>query len=49
MDTLSDINIQAYHDKRFEGFNETELIELLKEADALNEQADIIHYLYITK
>ena len=41
--------LQAYHDNLFEGFDAQELVQLLKEAESLNEQADIIHYLYVTK
>jgi len=48
-DYQPDLRIQAYHDNRFEGVDGATLVDMLREAEALNEQADIIHYMYITK
>ena len=41
--------IMAHHDKMYEGIDCSDLIEQLKEADTLGEQADILHYLFMTK
>ena len=41
--------ISAYHDQQYEGVDCHELIIQLNETEILHEQADIIHYLVITK
>lgn len=39
----------SMHDIKYEGIDCQELLEQLKESDSLHEQADIIHFLFITK
>ncbi|ELT89975.1 hypothetical protein CAPTEDRAFT_163062 [Capitella teleta] len=41
--------IMSMHDVKYEGIDCEELMEQLKDSDQLHEQADIIHYLFITK
>ena len=42
-------NLLSYHSEQFEGVDTKELIAQLKDVETLHEQADIIHYLFVTK
>ena len=39
----------SYHSDQFEGIDIPDLIAQLQDVETLHEQADIIHYLFITK
>ena len=41
--------VMSTHDDMFAGLDTKELVEQLRTTEALHEQADIIHYLFITK
>ena len=42
-------NLLSYSSEQFEGVDTKELIAQLKDVETLHEQADIIHYLFISK
>ena len=41
--------VTAYNESQYEGLDVAELVEQLKDAETLHEQADIIHFLFVTR